>query len=190
MSVQTVRAPLKTSDTSLRASASSALALPPQALSVAIRATEDRAARAVRAGPSRRTVRVMVSVRIRGQRLTQSRERIFGDLHERTLGLLAVAGVEADDRYVGGQGQRGGDLLGGVARDTVELVDGDDEGDALGLEVVQRRERLVEARHVDQHDGADGAAAQVVPHEPEATLPGRAEEVEHEVLGQGQAAEV
>ena len=33
-------------------------------------------------------------------------------------------------------------------------------------------------------------AAQVVPHEPETALTGRAEEVEHEVLGQGQAAEV
>src|ERR671912_2695348 len=131
MSVQTVRAPLKTSDTSLRASASSALALPPQALSVAIRATEDRAARAVRAGPirrgCRRTVRVMASVRIHGERLAQSHEGVFGDLHERTLGLLAVAGVEADDRYVGGQGQRGGDLLGGGGRGAVEILVGDAE---------------------------------------------------------------
>src|SRR5687768_9906960 len=145
MSVHTVSTSLKTSETSLRASVDSPLALPPQALSVTIRTAEDRTAAAARAGWERRAARVMALVRIRGERLTKPHEGVFGDLHQRTLGLLAVAGVEADDRHLGRQRQRGSDLLGGIARHAVELVDGDDERDALGLEVVQRRERLVEA---------------------------------------------
>ena len=80
--------------------------------------------------------------------------------------------------------------LEGIPLGVVELVDRHDERQVLGLEVVQRRERRIESGRVDQHDRADGAQAQVVPHEPEPSLAGSPEQVEHEILGQGQPTEV
>ena len=63
-------------------------------------------------------------------------------------------------------------------------------GRPLLLEVVDRREAVGEAAGVDEDDGADGAADQVVPHEPEPVLAGRAEQVQDQVLVEGDAAEV
>ena len=51
-------------------------------------------------------------------------------------------------------------------------------------------EALVDAAGVDEHDGAEGAGAEVVPHEAEALLAGRAEQVHDERLVDGDAAEV
>ena len=58
------------------------------------------------------------------------------------------------------------------------------------LEVVDCGEAVGEAAGVDEDDGADGAAYQVVPHEPEAVLAGGAEQVQDQVLVEGDAAEV
>ena len=106
------------------------------------------------------------------------------------LGGLAVPRVDRDDRHLGGQCQGVRDLVERVLLDALELVDRHDERQPLVLEVVQRRERLVQAGGVDQDDRPDRAQAQVVPHEPEAALARGAEEVEDEVLGEGQASEV
>src|SRR5882757_884888 len=70
------------------------------------------------------------------------------------------------------------------------LGDGDQEGQLARLEEVNRGEAVRQASHVDEDDRADGAAHQVVPHEPEPALSGRAEQVEHQVLVEGDAAEV
>jgi hypothetical protein len=60
---------------------------------------------------------------------------------ERLLGRLPVTGVDADDRDLGRQRQCVCDLVQGIPLYAVEVVDGDDERQPLGLEVVQRRER-------------------------------------------------
>jgi len=72
----------------------------------------------------------------------------------------------------------------------VEAVEGDDERQARVLEVVDGGEAVGEPPRVDQNDRADGAAHQVVPHEPEAVLAGRTEEVQDQVLVERDASEV
>jgi hypothetical protein len=64
----------------------------------------------------------------------------------------------------------------------VEVVDGDDVRQPAALEVVERGEAVLEAAGVGQDDGADRAAHQVVPHEPEPLLARRTEQVEHQVV--------
>ena len=58
------------------------------------------------------------------------------------------------------------------------------------LEVVDRREAVGEPAGVDQHDRADGATDELVPHEPEPVLPGRAEQVQDQVAAERDATEV
>ncbi|KPC71196.1 hypothetical protein ADL26_15630, partial [Thermoactinomyces vulgaris] len=106
------------------------------------------------------------------------------------LGVRAVAGVRRQDRGVRSDLERFAHLVGGVGLVSVEAVEGDDEGEAAVLEVVDGGEAVGEAAGVDEDDGADGAADQVVPHEPEAGLAGRAEQVQDEVLVDGDTAEV
>ena len=159
----------------------------------------------LRRGPLRRTPhhRIVRISRPSGPRDVRSRAGSGGallrgqpgqgelrDPDERALGGVAVARVHGDQRYVVGQGERLGDLVQRVLRPALELVDRHDERHVLRLEVVQGREGGVEPGGVDQHDRADRASDQVVPHEPEALLARRTEQVEDEVLGQGDPAEV
>ena len=101
-----------------------------------------------------------------------------------------IPGVGTDERDVGRNGERLADRFGRVVHQAVERVDGDDERHAVRLEVVDRREAVVEALRVDEHDRADGPAHEVVPHEAEAVLAGGAEQVEDQVVAERDAAEV
>jgi hypothetical protein len=64
------------------------------------------------------------------------------------------------------------DLVEVEAAGTVERVDPDDERDVVLLEVVDRREAVLDAAGVDQHDRAEGTVDEVVPEEGEPVLPG------------------
>jgi hypothetical protein len=77
-----------------------------------------------------------------------------------------------------------------VRRGVREDVDRDDERHAALLEPADHVEAGVQAPGVDQHDRAEGALEQAVPQEPEALLPGRAEQVEHQLLVDADPAEV
>ena len=79
---------------------------------------------------------------------------------------------------------------GGMPWRSVEFVDRDQERQVARLEEVDRGEAVLQPSDVDQDDRADGAADQVVPHEPEPALAGRAEQVQHQILVEGDAAEV
>ncbi|GAA3074028.1 hypothetical protein GCM10020000_68750 [Streptomyces olivoverticillatus] len=78
----------------------------------------------------------------------------------------------------------------GVPLGAVEAVDGQGEGDAAPLEVVDGGEAVREPPGVGQHDRAERALGQLVPQEPEALLAGGAEQVEDQVFAQGDPAEV
>src|SRR5665647_3566899 len=86
--------------------------------------------------------------------------------------------------------ERLADVLELVAGHAVEAVHCDDERDATALEVVDRGEALVQPLGVDQHDGADGTAHQVVPHEQEPVLARCAEQVQPQRAREGDAPEV
>ena len=77
-----------------------------------------------------------------------------------------------------------------MAANPFETVDGDHEGDAELLEVVDCEEGVGQPFGVHQHHRADGAAHQVVPHELETLLAGGAEQVEHQVRAQGDTPEI
>lgn len=114
-------------------------------------------------------------------------------LYEGDEGARAGAGdpgVAQDDGHLGPEVERSADLVRLVAVGAVELVDGDDESDAAPFEEVHRGEAFGEAPGVGQHDGSEGALGEFVPHEPEAFLARCAEQIEHVLLGEGDAAEV
>ncbi len=58
------------------------------------------------------------------------------------------------------------------------------------FDVVDGPEAVGQPAGVHQHDGTDRATGDVVPHEPEAVLARRAEQVQDQVLGKGDPAEV
>ena len=97
-------------------------------------------------------------------------ERTLDQEHQRLLHVEAVARVAQHDRDVGRHRQRLAHLARVVAVDAVEQVDRDHERDAEVLEVVDRREAVLDAAGVDEHDAADRAAHQLVPEEQEAVL--------------------
>src|SRR5262245_17305574 len=100
---------------------------------------------------------------------TQRREavqRIFGDGDQRGLGRVAITGVDGDDRDVLAQRQSLADGMSGMPWCPVEFVDRDQKRQLAGLEEVDRGEAVRQASHVDEDYRADGAADQVVPHEP------------------------
>ena len=63
-------------------------------------------------------------------------------------------------------------------------------GSAAPLEVVDRREAVGQPAGVGEHDRPDRAERELVPDEQEPVLPGRAEQVEHQVVVERDAAEV
>ena len=70
------------------------------------------------------------------------------------------------------------------------VLTADQERDLVLLEVVDRREAVLDAAGVQQHDRAQRAVDQVVPEEREPVLPGRAEQVQQQRVVQGDPAEV
>src|SRR4030081_3404322 len=71
-----------------------------------------------------------------------------------------------------------------------EAVERDDERGAALLEVVDGRKAVAEPPDVRQDYGAQRPLRQVVPHEPEALLPGHAEEVDDETAVYGDPPEI
>src|SRR5690606_38144092 len=106
------------------------------------------------------------------------------------LDRLAVPRVAHQQRDVVVEVEGLPDVLGRVTVVALEAVDPDHEGDGAALEVVDGRETVLQPPRVGEHGGAEGALGQFVPHEPEPLLTGRAEEVQHEVLAQREAADV
>ncbi len=86
--------------------------------------------------------------------------------------------------------QRAGDVLGLVTARAGEAVHGDHERDAPVLEVVHRREAVLQPPGVREDDGAEGALGQFVPQEPETVLARGAEQVEGQAGADGDAPEV
>ncbi len=89
-----------------------------------------------------------------------------------------------------GTRQRLAHLAGVVRRDAVEEVHRDDEGQPRRLEVVDRREAVLDPAGVDEDDATDRPLHELVPEEPEPVLTGRAEEVQHHVGADRDAPEV
>ncbi|GAA3450483.1 hypothetical protein GCM10018962_23160 [Dactylosporangium matsuzakiense] len=106
------------------------------------------------------------------------------------LDRAPVARVAQDDRHVRIEVQGLGDLRGAVLLHPVEAVHRDQERRGAALEVVHRREAVVQAAGVGQHHRAERAQRQLVPQEPEAVLAGRAEQIQHDVLVDADPAEV
>ena len=116
-----------------------------------------------------------------------------GVLADRDQGIgrrSTVAGIDVDHRDVFGQGQRLAHLGNGIPWGAVELVDRDKKWQVAMFEEVDRGEAVLQAPAVHQDDRADRAAHQVVPHEPESALPWSTEQVEHQILVQGDPAEI
>jgi hypothetical protein len=82
------------------------------------------------------------------------------------------------------------DVAGLVARGTVEAVDRHHERRAALLEVIDGREGVRQPPRVGEHHRADRAVRELVPHEPEALLAGRAEQVQDQVGAERDPPEV
>src|SRR5579859_5100269 len=101
-----------------------------------------------------------------------------------------VPSVERDQRAPRVDCQRPAQVLELVREYPVEKVDRDHERQADLLEVVDRGVAVVDAPRVDDDEGTERAVREVVPHEPEAVLAGRAEQVQLQLLVDRDAAEV
>src|SRR3984957_5571708 len=106
------------------------------------------------------------------------------------LGRLLGARVAQDNRQAWVEVERHADVFHRVAARAVEDVERDDERDIPALEVIDCGEAVGEPPGVGKHHRPERAEREFVPHEPEPLLPGRAEQVEHQVLAQRDAAEV
>lgn len=110
------------------------------------------------------------------------------DQHQRSG--TGIARVAADDRDIRFEVQGGPHFLRIVVVRPVELVDRHDERGAAPLEEVERREAVLQPPGVGQDHRAERAVGQLVPHEPEAVLAGRAEQVQDMPLIERDASEV
>src|SRR5262245_40850626 len=82
------------------------------------------------------------------------------------------------------------DLADVVELNPVEAVDADHEWEVAALEEIERAEAVVQPAGVGQHDRADRADGQLVPHEPEPVLARRAEQIQDQVRVDRDPAEV
>ena len=111
-----------------------------------------------------------------------------GDQHPFDRGGLP--GVAAYRWYARVQVERDAHVLRVMCGGSVEAVDGDNERHLTFLEVVHGREAVGEPAGVGQDHGAERPIGQFVPHEPEAVLARRAEQVQQQVAAEGDPAEV
>ena len=118
------------------------------------------------------------------------RDRVPDEPDQHGLDRIPVAGVAGQHRDVRGDREGLADVLDVVRLQAVEGVDADDVGQPRVVEVVDRREAVGQPAGVDEHHRAYRAAAEVVPHEPEAVLAGGAEQVQDQILGEADPAEV
>src|SRR5580693_9122136 len=109
---------------------------------------------------------------------------------ENLLDRVPLAGVAHHDGDVRLEGQGDPDVVGLESGSVVEAVDGDDERGAVPLEVVDRGEAIGHSPRIRHDHGTDRPDRQVIPHEPEALLAGRAEQVQHELGREADAAEI
>ena len=126
----------------------------------------------------------------RGQLAVRLCQRVFADRDQRVGRRPAIPGIDVDHRDVRGQRQRLAHLGHRIPWRAVEFVDRDEERQVAVLEEVDRGEAVLQTPAVHQDDRADRAADQVVPHEPESALARGTEQVEHQILVQGDPAEV
>src|SRR5690606_28394969 len=116
--------------------------------------------------------------------------RVLDHGDQRLLRRLAFPGVAAHERDALVDGQRLTHVVQVVLQHPVERVHPHDVRQSAVLEEVDRGERVREPAGVREHDRTARTAHQVVPHEPEALLSGGAEQVQDQVLVQGDTAEV
>src|SRR5205814_5208980 len=90
----------------------------------------------------------------------------------------ALTGVEREHRHGLAYGQSPTNLVDLMGQAPVERVDPDGEGQVGPFEVVDRRVAVAQARAVPHDERPERALGQVVPHEPEPGLAGRAEQVQ------------
>src|ERR1700722_865063 len=109
---------------------------------------------------------------------------------EHLLNGLALPRVAQHDRDLGAKAQCDPDVFRLEPRSAVKAVDGDDEGRAVPLEVVDGGEAVGNPSRVSEYHGTQRADRQLVPHEPETLLPGSAEQVKHKSRVDAKPAEV
>jgi hypothetical protein len=125
-----------------------------------------------------------------GQRLAEARGGVLDQGHEHVAARRPLPRIEEQQRDVRGQVQRAPQRRQRVAPGVVEAVHRDDERQPGPLEVVDRGETVREAPGIGHDHRTKRAVGQFVPHEPEAALPRRAEQVENQVIGDRDPAEV
>nr|BFE65467.1 hypothetical protein GCM10020063_099930 [Dactylosporangium thailandense] len=118
------------------------------------------------------------------------RHDVLDQRDQHVLDRAPVPRVAEHDRHVRVQVQRLGDLRRAVLLHPVEAVHRDQERRGAALEVVHRREAVVQPARVGQHHRPEGTQRQLVPQEPEAVLARGAEQVQHDVLIDADPAEV
>jgi S-adenosylmethionine synthetase len=117
-------------------------------------------------------------------------DRVAEQGDEHVLDGLALPRVAHHHGRVRVEIERDPDVVRLVARGAVEAVDRDQERRGAVLEVVHRGETVGQAPGVGEHHRPDRPVRQFVPHEPEALLPGRAEQVQGQIGPEGYPAEI
>ena len=97
-------------------------------------------------------------------------QHVLDEFDQCLFDRFPLASIGQHDRDVGSDGECLPDVLGVVSGDPVEAVHCDNVGKSPILDEVNRRETVREPAGVDEDDHADGAAHEVIPHEPEAML--------------------
>ena len=122
---------------------------------------------------------------------TEHVQRVLGDRDQRGRRRVPVARIDGDDRNLVATAPapcapRAAGYLGASSNSLTATRNG-----MLRASKKSTAAKLSSSRrHVDEDDRADRTADQVVPHEPEPSLARGAEQVQHQVLGQGDATEV
>jgi hypothetical protein len=109
---------------------------------------------------------------------------------EDILGRFLAACVAQHDGQPGLEVQGHPDVFGVVPAGAVEAVERDDERYLPALEVVDGGEAVGQSPGIGEDHRAERPDGELIPHEPEPLLPGRAEEIEHQIAAQADPAEV
>jgi hypothetical protein len=109
---------------------------------------------------------------------------------ENPLHRTGLPGIAEQGRDLRVEIERDAHILRVVHGGPVEAVDGDDERYMTFLEVVDRREGVGQPAGVGEDHGTEGTVGKLVPHEPEPVLARRAEQVQQQMLADGDPAEI